>query len=212
MKLYLSSYRIPHSKEFFGLFDGKKPSKLTGGIIVNAKDKKPAEDREKKLAALQDDLAGIGLKKTVLVDLVHDFSSPRAMGRKLAEYDYLYVAGGNTFDLRRAMKKSGFDTIARHLVADGQVYAGESAGAIVAGPSLRGFEHMDELANPRKVVYEGLSLIDTILVPHNDSPDERYRDRAGLIMEANPGLPVMPLNDTEAYVVNDDQQRIARAA
>jgi dipeptidase E len=208
MKLFLSSYRIPNSKEFFGLFDGKKPSKLTGGIITNAKDKKPVEERDKKLADLQDYLADMGLKKTVLIDLVHDFSSTQKLGRRLAVYDYLYVAGGNTFDLRRAMKKSGFDSIAHQLADSGQVYIGESAGAIVAGPSLRGFESMDELQNPDKAVWKGLGLIDTVLVPHNDSPDERYRDRAGLIEQANPKFNVVPLNDDQVYVVNGPKQRV----
>lgn len=207
MKLYLSSYRIPHIEALSGLFD-RSLDKLEGAILINAKDDKPAEERQQKLAALQTDLAAIGLGSTVLVDLL-DHDDARRIGRQLARFDYLYAAGGNTYSLRRAMKKSGFDFAISHLLETNQVYIGESAGALVAGRSLRGFESMDDASGA--TAWDGLGLIDTIIVPHNDSPDPRYAGRAPEIAAANPGFEVLPLNDNQALVVDHEQRQVVTA-
>lgn len=207
MKLYLSSYRVPVEKPLFELFN-KKQSHLSGAIIVNAKDgRKPAE-KEQKLESLQSDLAKIGLKKTVFIDLL-SFSAPSKMGRQLAKYDYLYMAGGNSFSLLSAMHKSGFDGIAEDLLDAEQVYIGESAGAVVAGPSMRGFEQVDEA--PHKPPKKALSLISTIIVPHNDSSEPAYNGFAERIEQLNPDYKVQPLNDNQCWVKNDSKTKIYTA-
>lgn len=206
MKLYLSSYRIPEKKSLFELFD-KRAERLVGGIIVNAKDQNSPEDKSQKLDQLKDDLARIGLAKTVFVDL-NNYDDPRELGEDLSDYDYLYAAGGNSFVLRQSMRRSGFDSAAKHLLDAGQVYVGESAGAIVAGPSLHGFDLVDDIADETTVRWNGLGLIDTIIVPHNDSPDLRYANRAPGIAIANPNFVVQPLNDNQALVVVDSNLQI----
>ena len=198
MKLYLSSYRVPVEKPLFELFD-KKPKKLKGAIITNAKDRKEPKEREQKLEALQLDLAKTGLKNTVLLDLL-EYHNPRKLGNHLASFDYLYVAGGNSFDLLSAMRKSGFDHVVEDLLDVGQVYIGESAGAVVAGPSMRGFECVDEAS--KKHQNKGLGLIDTIIVPHNDSPDPAYKGMAEYIKLQNPSHTIQPLNDDQCFVKN----------
>lgn len=192
MKLYLSSYRVPHPEKLFALI-GKVPDRATGAIITNAKDRKAPEQREEKLLLLETFLSSIGLNKTVRINLYNDQFD-------LADYDYIYVVGGNTFDLRRAMLETGFDEKLRRYLDYGGVYVGESAGAIVVGPSLRGFEIMDEA--PNDALWKGLGIIDTILVPHNDSKEEKFRDRAPGIKERNVGKSVQPLNDDEDYIVS----------
>lgn len=204
MKLYLSSYRIPETKPLFELFD-KRPRKLKGAILTNAKDNKPPMERIERLDRLQADLAHIGLKQTVLVDL-RKYDDPRELGENLAAFDYLYAAGGNNFDLRRAMRNSGFDFAIRHLLEMGQVYIGESAGAVVAGPSLLGFDMVDDAGD--YTYRRGLGLIDRIIVPHNDSPDPRYANRAPAIATANPNFAVQPLNDNQALILNGDRMRV----
>lgn len=204
MKLYLSSYRIPVEKPLFELFD-KKPKKLKGAIITNAKDKKEPKEREQKLDALQVDLAKIGLKNTVFVDLL-EHKNPRKLGDHLASFDYLYVAGGNSFDLLSAMRKSGFDHVVEDLLDVGQVYIGESAGAVVVGPSMRGFECVDETAEKHR--NKGLGLIDTIIVPHNDSPDPAYNGIAEYVKLQNPNYYIQPLNDNQCFINNGKSCRI----
>ena len=51
------------------------------------------------------------------------------------------MVGGNSFLLLRAMKQSGFDKLIVPLVEnDILVYAGFSAGAVLATPTLHGIE------------------------------------------------------------------------
>ena len=80
--------------------------------------------------------------------------------------------GGNIFVLRRAMRASGFDTVIRELLeADAIAYGGYAAGAVVAGPSLRGHELMDdpwELPEgyDDPLIWHGLGLTPFAIVPH----------------------------------------------
>ena len=80
--------------------------------------------------------------------------------------------GGNSFVLRRAMKQSGFDTVIREMLAtDAIAYGGYAAGAVVAGPSLRGLELMDdpfELPDgyDEPLIWSGLGLTPFAIVPH----------------------------------------------
>lgn len=193
MKLLLTSYRIPNPDKLIDLLD--KPIDQTVGLIVtNAKERRTAEERAAKLKALQDDLAQIGLINTVGIDL-------RTGTPALEDYDYVFAAGGNTFALRKAMIDTGFDEKLKEYLDNGGVYVGESAGAIVVGPSLRGFESMDNYFDGAP--FEGANIIDTIIVPHNDSTDPAYNNRYPEIQAANPDIDVMPLGDAEDYIVNE---------
>lgn len=209
MKLYLSSYRVPNTDALFKLFQ-KPPEELNGAIITNAKDQKPPLEKQEKLSSLKSYLGSIGLTKTTFVDLLADQASDN-LEQYLGGYDYLFVMGGNNFDLRNAAAKSGFDRALPNLLNKGQVYIGESAGALIVGPSLRGFQTMDEAAADQKH-WDGFGIIDTILVPHNDSSDLRYANRASHISAANPGCIVQPLNDNQALVVDGNNRLIVDGA
>jgi len=85
------------------------------------------------------------------------------------------LTGGNAFLLRRAMRQSGFDRIAPDLIRAGKlIYGGWSAGAVVAGPNLKGIELMDApdqvaAGYDSAVVWDGLGLIGFHLIPHYES-------------------------------------------
>lgn len=193
MKLYLSSYRIPHPEKLFDLI-GKDPAAMRGVIITNAKERRTEQERDQKTKNLQNDLAAIGLTNTVAVDV-------RKNELSLAGIDYVFAAGGNTFALRQAMIDTGFDAKIKTYLENGGVYVGESAGAIVAGPSLRGFERMDNYFDGAP--FDGAGLVDVIIVPHSDSPDPAFNGRWPMIQEANPDRTVQPLNDDEDFIVNE---------
>jgi peptidase E len=195
MKLLLTSYRIPNPDKLADLLD--KPIDQTVGLIVtNAKERRTPEERAIKLKALQDDLAQIGLINTAGIDL-------RTGTPALEDYDYVFAAGGNTFALRKAMIDTGFDEKLKEYLDNGGVYVGESAGAIAVGPSLRGFESIDNYFDGAP--FEGAGIIDAIIVPHNDSADPAYNNRYPEIQAVNPDLTVIPLGDKEEYVINTDK-------
>jgi dipeptidase E len=106
------------------------------------------------------------------LDLRAHFGDPQSLRERLNGFDLVWVMGGNSFVLRRAMRQSGFDTIIRQLLeADAITYGGYAAGAVVAGPSLRGLELMDdpwELPEgyDEPLIWHGLGLTPFTIVPH----------------------------------------------
>lgn len=163
MKLYLTSYRVPAPDELFKLID-KKPEKVKLAIIPNAKDYYSERARDFKINQTIDSFESIGIKNYQVVDL-RDETRPHLLN-KLSKFDIIWCVGGNTFCLIEAIKNSGFDKVMKQLINDGVVYGGESAGAIVAGTTLRGVEFADEPEFANKVIWEGVGLIDRIIVPH----------------------------------------------
>jgi dipeptidase E len=109
------------------------------------------------------------------VDLRAHFGDAASLRERLSGYDLVWVMGGNSFVLRRAMKQSGFDWIIRDMLGDDAiVYGGYAAGAVVAGPTLRGLELMDdpfELPEgyDEPLVWTGLGLTPFAIVPHYQS-------------------------------------------
>ena len=62
-------------------------------------------------------------------------------GRKASElekYGGVYIGGGNTFDLLRVFKQTGFDSKLSGYIDDGGIVYGSSAGAMVLGRHIGG--------------------------------------------------------------------------
>lgn len=200
MKLYLSSYRISTPNDFFDLI-GKEPSDIDMAIIPNAKDYRDEESRKVKIDDYVRYMGDLGIRATV-VDL-RDFNDPVELKNTLGQYDAIWATGGNTFCLRYEMKRSGFDQIAKELLDQGVVYAGDSAGAIVAGNSLRGIEFADEPSLAREVIWEGMKLTDKFILPHTDSPDfSEAMKRAKTVHRDDQTL--VEMTDSQALVVNNE--------
>jgi len=51
--------------------------------------------------------------------------------------DIIFVEGGNTFYLLKAMRQCNFERVLRKLLKQGKVYIGASAGSIVAGRTIK---------------------------------------------------------------------------
>jgi dipeptidase E len=205
MKLYLSSYRIPTPEDVWKLA-GQPADRLTTAVIVNAKDYKPADERRKSIDEVIADLQKLGLH-TTLIDL-GDFPDASRLQRALAACQIIYLCGGNTFVLRSLLRKSGFDDMIQDLLAAGRIYIGESAGAVVAGRTLDGFETMDDpgfLGNLEQV-NDGLGLIDAVVIPHIDS--EKYQDRMSALIAKYQDKTVFQLRDDQTLVVDGSEHRI----
>src|SRR6266404_1524887 len=104
MRLFLSSYRAgKHDNELREFIDGINEI----AVITNAKDYKAPEDRQLKIEENFDYYRSIGLEPTE-IDLRPYFHKPGAE-RLLAKHNFIWLAGGNVFLLRRALKYSGLD-------------------------------------------------------------------------------------------------------
>lgn len=204
MKLYLSSYRIPTPGDLETLLS--KPFKACRAVIIsNAKDYQPLAERAQKTDELTKYITTFGFNVDA-ADL-RDYDSSQRLLDDLKEYDLIWVAGGNTYVLRQEMQRSGFDLIIKELLVGGCVYGGESAGAIVAGVSLRGFEIADDPALADKTILGGLGLTDKIIAPHMDNSD--FYEYTKHIKEHYAGDDrAVYLNDNQALVVNGNSQTV----
>ena len=206
VRLYLSSYRL-----------GADPSPLRSlcgngrraGVCMNAGDifEDPSRiwDRERA------DLESLGFE-VGRVDLRDYFGDPHGLRQQLMTLDLLWVVGGNTFVLARAMRASGFATVGTELVAAGELtYAGYSAGVCAITPDLEGVHLMDEplaipAGYPVDATTDALGWVPWRVVPHWRS-DHGESGAAELAVEylLNAELPFRTLQDGHAIVVNGAQ-------
>jgi len=199
---------VPVPNELFELLP--KPAQECRLVIIpNAKDYKLPDERAVSLDELTADLEKLGF----MVDItdLRDYDDTESLHERLKSFDVMYVAGGNSFMLRAEMQRSGLDQFLGDLVNNDVVYCGESAGAIVAGTTLEGAEISDEPELADMYIADGLSLVNKVVAPHADSIEfveyinsmkKRYPDNAQVIY----------INDNQALVVNDSDQKIVTAS
>lgn len=168
MHLYLSSYLIGNQGSTLAdLARGK-----TALVVSNALDF--SDDSERLEAGMGREigrLADLGIPAEPL-DLRDYFASQEILSEKVATAGMLWVLGGNTFLLRKAMYLSGLDRLIHGKVDDEDfLYGGYSAGVCVLSPSLRGIHLADEPearshGYEHPTLWEGLGVIDYYIVPH----------------------------------------------
>lgn len=213
MKLYLSSYRLGNGVETLLTLLG---SGRRAAVVSNALDLIPADQRERYRTNVYDpmaEFAGLGLEAEEL-DLRDYFKHREGLTGTLANYDLVWVLGGNSFVLRRAMRLSGFEAAIHGALAQGLVYGGFSAGAVVATPTLCGIEVMDEpqpvpAGYAEEIVWDGLGLVDFSIVPHvlSDHPETELAAVA-LANMARQNMPHRALRDGEVIVREGDAIRL----
>jgi dipeptidase E len=173
MRLYLSSERLgERAGTLLAMVNGPRVA-----IIANGYDGASAMAREIYRTEAYDPIAEfktLGLDPQE-VDLRAHFGDAASLRQRLSTFDLVWVMGGNSFVLRRAMKQSGFDRIIRDMLeCDAIAYGGYAAGAVVAGPTLRGIELMDdpfELPEgyDEPLIRSGIGLTPFAIVPHYQS-------------------------------------------
>lgn len=168
MKLYLSSIRIPAPDDLSKLV-GKPLEDISIALIANAKDYYTRRPRDFAVNDLVRYMKRLGLKVT-LVDL-REYSDGETLKKELVDHDLIWAMGGNTYMLRYEMRRSGFEDCIKDLLNAGVVYAGDSAGALVAGLSIAGIESADEPEFAEEIIEEGLNLVPFVILPHVDNPE-----------------------------------------
>lgn len=176
MKFYLSSFKI-----------GDDPMKLKNILpankktvyISNALDRYGnSENIQKHRLEDEKQLMDIGLAVEPL-DLRNYFGKKAELKRKLEEVGLIWVSGGNVYDLRIAMKLSGFDGVIKELMTKDIVYGGYSAAVCVLSPTLKGYHIVDSVeGNPyrQEILWDGLGLIDWQFAPHFNSDHSESED------------------------------------
>lgn len=204
MRIFLASERFGNYSDNFIEMVGRG-AKV--GFVMNAADKRDQSSRETYSARVQQELVSLGLE-AIEIDLSE--CSKQDLKNVMEGLKAVVVAGGNTFVLRDVMKQSGFDKLIVDLLKkDEIVYAGWSAGAIIAAPTLRGLELMDEPEVADNIIWNGLGLVEYSIIPHWRSIDYSKYAKIGLDCEnylRNQSLPYKTLEDTQAIMINSDKE------
>jgi dipeptidase E len=172
VKLYLSSVMIgDHVDRLVGLAGGRGARMA---VVTNALDYIPLEAQLEHARNHFDPMiyfAENGFDPTLL-DLRFYFGRPLALRELLLRHKVIWALGGNAFLLRRAMRESGFESVIGSMLDEGLVYSGWSAGACVAGDSLRAIGLMDDpdVSAPGypsgEPIWEGLGFVPFTIIPH----------------------------------------------
>jgi len=210
MRLFLSSDRLTHLPP--SLLDLVGPAAHVA-VVANANDA-PGVDRREMVASEIALFTSRGCSAHEL-DLRDHFDAPAGIDRVLEGIDLVWMMGGNAFLLRRALRRSGLDAVLPDLVRAGTVtFGGYSAGAVVAGSTLRGIDLVDDPSEEAvgygaAVVWAGLGLIDRAVAPHFDS-DSPLSDAVGraVAFHEQTGRPYRTLRDGEALVVTDIRETL----
>jgi dipeptidase E len=215
MKLYLSSMMIGNHPERLLAMSGGKGARMA--VVTNALDYISFEDRLVHAQTKFDPMIYFGDAgfDPSIIDLRNYFGRSTDLERVLSRHQVVWALGGNAFLLRRAMQASGFDIVIHDLLEEGLVYGGWSAGACVAGNSLRPIAIMDE---PEKLaagypdippIWEGMGLVRYAVIPHYQSVHPES-DAAALATEwakAN-GFDHVALRDGEVIVSDGGEHHV----
>ena len=121
------------------------------------------------------------------------------------DIDVIYVGGGNTFATLKKIKDCGFDKYIINYINNGVIYIGGSCGAHIVTKNI---EHLLDLDNNYCNLddYNGLGLLDGIIIPHFNEvdyePEKRMELYNKLINENK--YKVYTLTNSESIIVNND--------
>lgn len=217
MRLYLSSHQCGNAiNELFRLVGTSHPKAL---VITNASDFLDEAQRKQSTENELGRLREVGIEAEEL-DLRDYFNNKTSLATKLENTQLLWVRGGNTFLLRRALYLSGADVIITKLLTqDSIVYGGHSAGIAVLAPSLDGLEIVDDpevlpspystYDIPTKVARSGMSILPYYLAPHyqSDFIDSQYVDALVEYFKRK-GYKFQALHDGEVLVIDGDASKV----
>ena len=118
-------------------------------------------DRDNYAAKAKARFAAMGFS----VNSAHAVRNPH---EAIAETDAIFIGGGKTFRLLKALQDLDLIEPIRRRVHDGAPYIGSSAGSNVAGPTIKTTKDMP-IVQPRS--FDALGLVPFQISPHFQDPD-----------------------------------------
>jgi dipeptidase E len=210
MRLYLSSFKLGNNpNELVKLAKGKNNLR----IIMNALDH-DQKTRDSFYSEQKRELEKLSFIPSEL-DLRSYFGEVNSLREILNDTHILWINGGNSFILRRAMRASGFDTVIHeYLENDSILYAGFSAAAVITAFSMRGLEFVDNPnvlpeKYPSHVIWDGLSILNYSIVVHYDSDhsESKLVNKEIEYYESN-NIPYKKIRDGQVIIVDGNETRI----
>ncbi len=122
--------------------------------------------------------------------------------------DIIFVEGGNTFYLLKAMRRCNFERVIKKLLKLGKVYIGVSAGSIVAGRTIEtaGWGNADKnLVGLRSL--KGLNLVPYNIIVHYQ-PEDAELIKQKIKNPKKRAKKLRILTDDQALLVQADQDML----
>ena len=127
---------------------------------------------------------------------------------KIFQSKLLYISGGNTFYLLQELKKKQLLSLIKEQIADGMVYVGESAGAVITAEDIDYIRLMDD----KEVAGElsdtvALKEADFYLLPH--AGEEPFVESSQATLDTySDQLDLLLLNNHQAVLVEDEEVKV----
>jgi dipeptidase E len=138
------------------------------------------------------------------VESAHRTANPQ---KAIEETDAIFIGGGNTFRLLKALQNLELIEPIRRKVSSGAPYIGSSAGSNVAGPTIKTTKDMP-IVQPRS--FDSLGLVSFQISPHYLDPDpdshhmgETQEERILQFLEEN-DTPVVGMREGAWLLVQND--------
>ena len=131
---------------------------------------------------------------------------------KIFQSKLLYVSGGNTFYLLQELKKRQLLPLIKEQIADGMVYVGESAGAIITAKDIDYNKIMDDKAVAEELYdTEGLNEVDFYVLPHLG--EEPFVESSQATLDTySAQLNLLSLNNHQAVLVEGEEVKVLEEA
>ena len=148
-------------------------------------------DRDAYAATAQERFGRMGYT----VESIHKAGNPQ---QEVSNTESIFIGGGNTFRLLKALYDNNVLNAIRDRVKNGMPYIGSSAGANVAGPTIKTTKDMPIVQPPS---FDALGLVPFQISPHFQDPDpdsthmgETQEERIRQFLEEN-DTPVFGLRE-----------------
>jgi dipeptidase E len=138
-------------------------------------------------------------------------AGPAEVSAALSSVDGVFLTGGNAYLLLRHALRSGFAELVVPLVESGELlYAGTSAGAILAGPDLEPAASQDDRAAvPELGSSRALGLVGFSILPHDQDPD--CAEHHDAVVSAVASGDFIRLTDDRAVLVHGDTWQVVES-
>ncbi|MDE1970935.1 MAG: Type 1 glutamine amidotransferase-like domain-containing protein [Patescibacteria group bacterium] len=126
--------------------------------------------------------------------------------KMLLGFDIVYVTGGNSFYLLKAIKESKFDFVIKELLEEGVIYMGASAGSYIACPTIEmaKWKHQDKYNHYKVEDLHAMNLVPFLVSVHY-APEFDEVLKKGI---QNSNLPVKVLTDEQAVLIQGSDVKL----
>ena len=121
---------------------------------------------------------------------------------RIADSDYMFIEGGNTFFLLQELRRTGVDKLILEHINKGKIYIGASAGSMIVSKDIEYVKHMDKssVAPDLNGDFTALSVVDFFVVPHcTNFPFKKAAEK--IVSEYSDKYDLRPISNDQVITV-----------